>query len=146
MQHIQAEIEIAATADKTWRVLSDFSAYPSWNPFIRSISGEQITGSRLDVTIQPDGGKPMSFKPMLLVFEPRKELRWKGRVLMPGLFDGEHYFQLTETSPGRVHLTQGERFSGVLVPLLMRGSMLAGTERGFAAMNKALKARAEASR
>jgi hypothetical protein len=58
--------------------VDDFLAYSSWNPFIRNISGEQIAGARLDVTIQPDGSKPMSFKPKLLVFEPQKELRWKG--------------------------------------------------------------------
>lgn len=87
----------------------------------------------------------MSFRPRLLVLDSQKELRWKGRVLLPGVFDGEHYFQLNETSPGRVHFVQGEVFSGLLVPLLFRGSMLAGTSRGFAAMNRALKARAEAS-
>jgi hypothetical protein len=86
----------------------------------------------------------MSFKPRLLVFEPQRELRWRGQLLAPGIFDGEHYFQLAEISPGRVHFVHGEVFSGFLVPLLLRGSMLAGTERGFAAMNQALKARAEA--
>jgi hypothetical protein len=143
MKHIQSEIEIAAGADKIWRVLTDFSAYPSWNPFVRRISGEQRTGARLDVTIQPDGGKPMSFKPTLLKLEPQKELRWKGQVLLPGVFDGEHYFQLVGTSAGKVRVTQGEIFSGLLVPLVMRGAMLAGTARGFAAMNQALKERAE---
>ena len=39
---------------------------------------------------------------------------------------------------------EGEVFSGVLVPLVFRGSMRAATVRGFAAMNHALKARAEA--
>jgi hypothetical protein len=145
MKHIRSEIEIAAAPDRVWRVLTDFAAYPNWNPFIRSISGEQNPGARLDVTIQPDGGKTMSFNPKLLVFAPQKELRWKGQVLVRGLFDGEHYFQLVEASAGRVRFTQGEMFSGLLVPLLFRGSMLAGTERGFAAMNQALKERAEAS-
>ena len=145
MQHIRSEIEIAANADRVWRVLTDFSVYPDWNPFIRRISGEQNPGSRLNVTIQPDGSKPMSFKPRLLVFSPRKELRWKGQVLVRGLFDGEHCFQLVETSAGKVRFTQAEIFSGLLVPLLLRGSMLAGTERGFAAMNEALKKRAETS-
>src|SRR5262245_40340721 len=129
MQHIQSEIEIAAAPERIWRVLTDFAAYSSWNPFIRNLSGQQTVGARLDVTIQPDGGSPMSFKPKLLVFEPQKELRWKGQVLMPGVFDGEHCFRLAETSPGRVRLTQSEKFSGVLVPFLMRGAMLAGTER-----------------
>ena len=144
MHHIRSEIEIAATPDRVWDVLTDFPAYASWNPFVRRISGEQTPGAQLSVTIQPDGGTAMSFKPKLLVFAPRKELRWKGQLLLPGVFDGEHYFQLLETSAGRVSLAQGEIFSGLLVPLLSHGSMLAGTERGFAAMNQALRARVEA--
>lgn len=86
----------------------------------------------------------MSFKPRLLIFEPGKELRWKGQLLAPGILDGEHYFLLAERSPGEVRFTHGEVFSGLLVPLVFRGSLRAGTERGFAAMNRALKARAEA--
>jgi hypothetical protein len=144
MQHVRLEIDIAATADSVWRVLADFSAYPAWNPFVRSISGEQTPGARLHVTVQPEGAKAMSFKPRLLVFEPKKELRWKGQVLVPGIFDGEHYFQLAESSPGRVHFVHGEVFSGLLAPLVFRGSLRAGTEHGFAAMNQALKAWAEA--
>ena len=144
MQHIRSEIDIAASADTVWRALADFSAYPVWNPFVRSISGEQTPGARLKVTVQPEGEKVMSFRPRLLVFEPKKELRWKGQVLVPGIFDGEHYFQLTEPSPGRVHFVHGEVFSGLLAPLLFHDSVRTGTERGFAAMNQALRARAEA--
>jgi hypothetical protein len=40
---------------------------------------------------------------------------------------------------------QRERFSGLLVPLIMRGEMLIATRRGFTAMNEALKSKAEAS-
>ena len=144
MQDIRSEIHITASAEAVWRVLADFPAYPTWNPFVRSVSGEQSPGSWLNVTVQPDGGQAMSFKPRLLVFERQKELRWKGQLLAPGIFDGEHYFQLAEVSPEQVRFVHGEVFSGFLVPLLFRGSMRAGIERGFAAMNQALKARAEA--
>lgn len=143
MEHIRSEIDISATLDKVWRVLVDFDTYPSWNPFVRSINGEQAPGTQLSVTVQPEGGRAMTFKPRLLVFEREKELRWKGKLLLPGVFDGEHYFQLTAVTPGKVHFVQGEVFSGFLVPLVFRGSMRAGTERGFAAMNRALKIRAE---
>jgi hypothetical protein len=143
-KHLRSEIEITAAKQTIWNVLIDFAAYSTWNPFVRSISGNLAPGTRLNVTVEPQGSRPMSFKPRLLVFEPLKELRWKGQLLMPGLFDGEHYFQLVEVSEGTVRFVQGEIFTGLLVPLTLRGSMLAGTERGFAAMNRALKARAEA--
>ena len=145
MTEIQFSIDISASATRVWEVLSDFPAYPSWNPFVRSISGAQTVGSRLKVTIQPQGGKAVAMSPTLLNFTPSKEFRWKGQLLVPGVFDGEHYFQLRETSPGNVRLTHGEIFGGFLVPLFFRGALRSGTELGFQAMNQALKQRAEAA-
>jgi hypothetical protein len=59
---------------------------------------------------------------------------------MPGLFDGEHGFRL-EAIAGGCRLHHGETFGGILVPLF--GRMLDDTERGFAALNGALKERVE---
>jgi uncharacterized protein YndB with AHSA1/START domain len=38
---INSEIIINTSAEKVWNVLTDFDAFPSWNPFIKSISGER---------------------------------------------------------------------------------------------------------
>ena len=32
-------IEIAAPVERVWSILADFTQYPRWNPFIRSVSG-----------------------------------------------------------------------------------------------------------
>ena len=143
MVHLKTSIEIRASAERVWSILADFAAYPDWNPFIRSIQGERVPGGRLAVTLKPEGGSGMTFKPQLLAFAPGKEFRWKGRVLLPGIFDGEHYFLINEENTGAVQFTQGEVFTGILVPLVFRGSLREGTERGFHAMNRALKLRAE---
>jgi hypothetical protein len=84
----------------------------------------------------------MNFSPTVLTVTPNRELRWLGHFLLPGIFDGEHYFQITPLAPGRVKFTQGERFSGILVPFA-KSSLDGGTKAGFLAMNRALKARAE---
>ena len=57
MKRIQREIEIAATPEHVWDVLTDFASYPEWNPFIRSIAGEPRAGARLEVRIEPPGGE-----------------------------------------------------------------------------------------
>ena len=143
MQRIATSVLIAAPVERVWSVLMDFAAYPSWNPFIRSLSGDTAPGSRLNVTIQPVGGKVMSFSPKVMVCERGREFRWKGRVLLPGVFDGEHHFQLSSLNATSTTFAHGEEFTGILVPFVMRGSMWSGTEAGFAAMNQALKARIE---
>ena len=110
-------------------------------PFIRSASGEVRPGARLSVTIQPPGRDPLSFEPTLIVVRPDRELRWRGKLWLSGLFDGEHVFEIEPLAEDRVRLRHFETFDGVLVPLL--GGVLADTEEGFRAMNAALKEQAE---
>ena len=142
MHSIETEIEIHASAERVWELLTDFASYPRWNPFVRSIEGELIVGRNLSVFIQPTGSSGMRFRPTLLAVSPSRELRWKGKLLLPGVFDGEHFFKL-ETAPNRgVRFHQGERFTGLLVPLF-RKSLDGATRQGFIAMNEALKREAE---
>ena len=144
MHEVRTEIDIAATPARVWKVLTDFPAHSSWNPFVRSIVGSPEKGKQLVVSIQPEGGRAMTFKPTVLVAEPDKVLRWRGRFLMPGLFDGEHYFELDALGASGTRFVHGERFSGLLVSM-SRSALETGTRAGFVAMNKALKTRAEAA-
>jgi hypothetical protein len=144
MKQIRKEIEINASAERVWRILTDFEAYPQWNPFIKEISGELKVGSTLNVYLQPSGQRGMRFHPVVLAAEPSRELRWLGRLWgMPRLFDGEHSLTIEPTNTNRTRFVQQEVFNGIFVPLL--GSTLIGAERSFVDMNKALKARAEGS-
>lgn len=74
--------------------------------------------------------------------EDERELRWLGRFLLPGLFDGEHISRMEALGHGRTRFTQAERFSGILVRALR--TTLDKTELGFEHANTALKAQAEA--
>jgi Polyketide cyclase / dehydrase and lipid transport len=42
MKEIHTEIEINAPGESVWRALTDFAAYPEWNPFIRRVEGERF--------------------------------------------------------------------------------------------------------
>jgi hypothetical protein len=87
----------------------------------------------------------MSFTPEVVACELEREFRWRGKFLVRGGFDGEHAFVISQLSPSSCRFANEETFSGILVPLLMRGGMRAGIAAGFHAMNLALKARAEGS-
>jgi hypothetical protein len=142
MRELKAVTEIDASPERVWEILTDFDSYAEWNPFIRAVSGEPKAGAKLEVRIEPPGGRAMTFKPTVLAAEPARELRWIGRLLVPGVFDGEHSFRVEPIGDRRVRFVQAERFSGALVPLF--GKTLEQTERGFGEMNEALKRRAEA--
>ena len=143
MKELYSEIEIAASAERVWCLLTDFASYPEWNPFIRRISGEPTTGERLEVRIEPPGGRGMTFRPTVLNAEDNRELRWLGHLLVPGLFDGEHSLAIQSLGENHVRFVQREAFRGLLVPLFAR-SLDNNTQRGFEEMNRALKERAEA--
>jgi hypothetical protein len=142
MAELRTSIEIDAAPAAVWSILADFAAYPDWNPFVRSVEGEARVGAKLRVRIAPPGGKPMTFTPTVLRAEPGQELRWLGRLVLPGIFDGEHVFELADAGEGRTRFLHHEEFRGILVPL-MWGGMEASTRGGFEAMNVALKQRAE---
>jgi len=142
---INTSIEIGAPIDKVWETFVDFKRWPEWNPFVIDLSGNVAVGEKLSVRIRPPGGKAMTFKPKVLELESESELRWVGRFLIPGIFDGEHRFQLEPISANRTRFTQGEEFRGLLVGLLMGKAMHAKTTQGFENMNQALKDRVEAN-
>ena len=141
--YLHADIEIQAPAERVWTVLTDFATYPQWNPFIKSVVGSPQKGERLQIVIQPSGGKALRFSPIVLTADTGRELRWLGRLMLPGIFDGEHWFVIEPLTGDRVRFTQRERFTGLLVRPL-RTSLDRDTQRGFEEMNLALKTRAEA--
>lgn len=141
MKKIETSILIAASPQKVWSVLMDFERYPSWNPFIKEISGEKKVGGKLTAKIESPGAKPMIFKPTVQSLEEEKEFSWLGRVLLPGIFDGKHIFRLEATSSGHTRFYQEEEFKGFLLPLL--SSVLKQAEKGFELMNESLKNQSE---
>ena len=143
MRTVDTQIEIAAPAERVWNLLTDFGAFPDWNPFMRRVEGAPIVGTRLEVTIQPPGRGPTTFKPTVLEADANHQLGWLGRLVFPGVFDGRHTLTIQGDDGGRSVFRQREVFTGILVPFL--AGMLRDTERGFVKMNEALKQRAEAA-
>ncbi len=135
---IETEIVIAAPPAAVWAVLTDGAGFAAWNPFIRAMSGPVRPGARLTISVHPAGGRAMTFRPRVLVADPGRELRWLGRLVLPGLFDGEHSFRLVPLGEA-TRLIHAEAFRGVLVWLIDTNRFRAD----FIAMNEALKQRVE---
>jgi hypothetical protein len=141
MQVLETAIDIDASPERVWEVLLDFPRYPEWNPFITSIAGPAVAGAELAVTLAPPEGRAITMHPEVQVVDERHRFAWLGRLGVPYVFDGAHEFLVEPGSDGHVRFVQRETFRGVLVPFLRR--VLARTRRGFEAMNRALKDRAE---
>lgn len=138
---IKTEVEIAATPETVWNELTDLGSFSTWNPFMVEASGDPVTGSRLEVRMQPPGGSAMTFRPTVTESTAPMRFEWLGSLLVRGLFDGRHRFELEGVGSG-TRLIQSEQFTGILVPLL-RKSLETRTRAGFESMNSALKEQVE---
>jgi hypothetical protein len=139
---LASQIDVDASPARVWEVLTDYATYPQWNPFIVRAEGRIEVGSRLSLRMQPVGARAVSLQPTVLEAVEGHRLRWRGRLWLPGIFDAEHDFQVQALGGGRSRLTQNERFTGLLAPVMAR-SLDRHTLPAFEAMNAALKLRAE---
>ncbi len=140
--HLHTEIEIDATPDVVWGVLTDLHGYAAWNPFITSAEGVAEVGEQLTNRMEPPGGKAITFRPRVTGVEAGTSFEWLGRLGVRGVFDGRHRFELEPTATG-TRVVHSEEMTGLLVRVLRR-SLDSHTKAGFELMNAALKTRAEA--
>jgi len=135
----ETEIFIAAPPETVWSLLTDPAEHAGWNPTMRSVAGRFAPGERLRVEMLTPSGGTITFRPRVLAADPGRELRWLGRLGVPRLFDGEHYFRLM-AEDGGTRLIHGERFRGLLLWVMDVQQF----RPAFEAANDGLKARAEA--
>lgn len=108
---IETQIEIRASPERVWSVLTEITAYPSWNPFIRELTGQLVVGEKLRIRLS--GG--MVFKPKVITVLPGRRLQWIGRLWgVPGLCTGVHDFEIMRTQHGSL-LRQSEAFYGMML-------------------------------
>lgn len=137
-REVKTVVEINASAGTVWHVLTTFSAYDLWNPYIYPAAGDVVAGRQLDLTLR--GGTVVHYSPTVLVAKPDEELSWGGKIPL-GAIERVVTFDIQALGPHRVHFTTLERFHGVLLPLAAGVADDAAT--GWTAMARALRDRAE---
>ena len=137
MKDIETRLKIDATPDEVWSVLMDFPSWKKWNPMVVGISGDPRVGSRLEVTIAMKNGRRMTFRPKVVEYEAGRRFAWLGKIVVPGIFDGLHWFEI-EPGDAATTLIHGEEFRGILPPVL--GGLLRDTHESIIEMNEALAA------
>jgi hypothetical protein len=141
---IKTAIIINASKEVVWNILTDFTQYSNWNPFIIGIKGDLTPGSRLTNTML-NRGKRFVFKPKVLKVIPNQYFDWLGSLWIKGIFDGHHFFDIEEVTTGQVKLSHGENFSGILSNSILK-RIGNDTRNNFIKMNAAIKQMAENNR
>jgi hypothetical protein len=111
------EVNIRASADSIWRLLTDAKGFPRWNSTVTGIDGQIREGERLMLRVP---GTDRTFTPRVSGVVPGERMTWTGGFAP--LFKGVRTFELKPRGDGSTDFTMTERFSGLLLPLL-KGSL-----------------------
>jgi hypothetical protein len=136
------ELNIRATAERIWSLLTDAGGFPRWNSTVTGIEGQIREGERLRLSVP---GTDRTFTPRVSGVVPNERMTWTGGFAP--VFKGVRTFQLTPRSDGTTDFAMQERFSGLVLPLA-KGSMpdFAPVFQRFASDLKLEAERAAASR
>ncbi len=110
VKEYHTDIIVNAPVDRVWSVLTDFSAYPDWNPLVGWLQGDIRTDGKIHMFIKP---LKRAFNATLKRVTPLEELTWVGIQFAPWFLAGEHYYRLEKLSDRSTRLWHGETFSGV---------------------------------
>lgn len=139
MKEYHTEITIGASVDRVWKVLTDFSAYPEWNPLVGWLEGDFRTGGRIQMFIKP---LDRSFQATLKQVQENREMTWVGVRFASWFMSGEHYYRLDAMGSNSTQLLHGECFRG-LGSVFIGKPMLRKMEDAFIQHNRLLKERVE---
>jgi hypothetical protein len=111
-------INVRATPETIWALLTNAADFPRWNSTVKSIDGDIALGSRLAlrVTIAPE----RVFKPKVTELISGKRMVWSDGAAP--MFKGVRVFTLTPRPDGTTDFAMAETFSGVMLPLI-KGSL-----------------------
>lgn len=140
---VRTERLIHAPPAVVFDVLTDVGRWHEWSTWLVWEGGAFREGTTIQLRLTPPGGGGYAFAPTVLAVTAPHHLAWVGRTGLPGLFDGEHHFELTPHGDGHTRLVNREHYSGLLSPLFRRLPAMRDATPGFEAMNAEIARRAE---
>jgi hypothetical protein len=111
----RVDINIRASTERVWQILSDARNFPRWNSTVSSIEGEIRNGERLRMRVP---GSDRVFTPLVSDVVPAAHMTWTGGVT--GLFKGVRTFDVIPAMDGSTDFAMEEQFSGLMLPLVGR--------------------------
>lgn len=135
---VRADTIIDAPPEKVWNALVQMDCYKDWNEQLQFLGGSIALGEKVNLKLSVDGAKPYEFSPTIIHWEESKKFGWIARTGLPGIFDGEHLFEL-EGKEEKTFLVNRERYRGILAPIIQIQPMMKNAPKGFEKMNTQLK-------
>ena len=138
MKRFSTSIDINASADKVWSLLTNAKGYTAWNSTVDKVDGEIAPGQKVTVYAKATPGRAFPLK--VAEFDPGKRMVWSGGMPL-GLFTGARSYTITPKGKA-VSFSMTEEFSGLMAPLITRS--IPDLQPAFDAFARDLKKAAEA--
>lgn len=135
-------VEIEASAERVWAILTDLDAYPEWNPFTPRIETNFVIGDPIVLHVSFDGAKPRRQVEVLRRWAPGEQLCWGMNMGPAWFFRAERVQRVELLADDRCRYVSEDAFAGVFSPVVEL-SFGAKVQRGFDALGAALRRRAE---
>ena len=136
---IRKEIIINAPIEQVWQAIIEFENYKNWNSQLAFLGGKIELNEKIHLRLSVEGAEPYEFMPTVSRIKDTETFSWIARTGIPGVFDGEHFFELREIDSGRVLLVNREEYRGILSLIIEQLPMMKLAPRGFEKMNTELK-------
>jgi len=138
MKRYFVAVDIAASAQKVWALISDASSYAGWNSTIERFEGVMSLGATVTLYAKAMPNRP--FKLTVKAFEPPRRMVLEGGAPF-GLFVGTRWLEVTPQGPDACRFEMEETLHGPLSPLMAR--FIPDQQPTFDAYAADLKRRAE---
>jgi len=132
---------IAAAPETVWSVITDFSQYGEWNPFVTACEAELVPGSDIDMQVCLGG---RTRRQVEVVSEVEEGRRFVYRMKpVPLLLRSRRAHELVAEAPNQTRYRSTFTLEGWAAPLV---AVLLGRQLrlGFEGMSDGVKRRAEA--
>ena len=120
---VEKSIEVKASPQAIWDAVVAVNDWPSWKPFVtksRIASERQALdiGTHFKMSLMLGGPAAVPMTAAISDFRPPSRLAWTGGA--PGVFYAEHSFDFEDLGNGVTRVVSRERFTGFLLPLILR--------------------------
>lgn len=113
MKEFSSTIRINAAPEAIWKILTDASSYPNWNPEIIRVDGTIALGQKLKAHVNLGKGKIQPVSVRVTEFDAPRRMVWTGGLPL-GLFVGRRSWIVMPRGSGTTDFTMNVNFSGPL--------------------------------
>lgn len=107
-------ININATPQRIWGLLTNAADFSRWNSTVESIEGNIAQGEKIKLRAKIAPGRV--FNLAIKEFVPSQKLVWADG--MAPMFSGVRTFTLTPNADGSTHFSMSETIKGLMMPMI----------------------------